>query len=108
MDERKYASTYTTLDKEALETSNAGLNQRHELIGIARNDAAVEANIDPALALGGSHLFLESVKCRRRWDGIEWHINDGRHTTTRGSSGSSPEALPLCPSWLVEVDMCVD
>lgn len=63
-------STYTTLDQKPLEPSDTHFHQWDKLICIARNNTAIEADIDPALALAGSQLLLEALNRRGRWDRI--------------------------------------
>jgi hypothetical protein len=101
-------STYTRLDQETLETSNTSLDERKQLIGIARDDTTVETNIDPALSLTGAKLLLEAMEGSGRRNGVKRHVNDGGNTTTGSSTGTSPEALPLGSTRLVQVNMSID
>lgn len=101
-------STYTGLDQESLESSNTSLDEREQLIGVARDDTAVETNIDPALALARSKLLLEAVKGSSGRNGVERHVNHGGDTTAGSSTGTSPESLPLSSTRLVQVNMSID
>lgn len=93
--------TYTTLDQEALETSDPSLDQRYELVGVARDNASIESYIHPTLALRRLNLLLKPCHGRCWWDGIERHINHRRDTPTSRCPSPRPEALPLRPTWLV-------
>jgi hypothetical protein len=101
-------STYTRLDQETLETSNTSLDERKQLIGVTRDDTTVETNIDPALSLTGAKLLLEAMEGSGRRNGVKWHVNHGGNTTTGSSTGTSPEALPLGSTRLVQVNMSID
>jgi hypothetical protein len=105
---QRIRSTYTRLNQKALEASNTSFDQGHQLISVTRDYTAVEANIDPALSLTGPKLLLEAMKSRGRRDGIQRHIHHSGHTTTRGSAGTSPEALPLSTARLVQVNMSIN
>lgn len=100
--------TCAGLDEEALESSNTSFHQRKQLVSIPRNNTAVEANINPALALAGGELLVEAMKCRGGRDGVQGHVNNGRHSTRGGSPRAGVEAFPFCAAWLIEVNMCVD
>jgi hypothetical protein len=98
----------TRLDQESLESSNTSLDEREELIGIARDDTTVETNINPALALACPKLLFKAVKGGGGRNGVERHVNHSRYTTAGSSTGTSPEALPLSSTRLVQVDMSID
>src|SRR5690606_30311319 len=66
----------TRLDQEALESTNAGLDEWNEILLIAWNNTAIESNINPALALSSLLLGLQVLEGGGRRNGIEWHIND--------------------------------
>jgi hypothetical protein len=101
-------STYTGLDQESLESSNSSLDEREQLIGVARNDTTVKTNINPALALACSKFLLEAMKGSGGRNGIERHVNDSGDTAAGSSTGTSPKTLPLCSTRLVQVNMSVD
>jgi hypothetical protein len=101
-------STYTRLDQETLESSNTSLDERKQLIGIARDDTTVETDINPTLALTRSKLLLEAVEGSGRRNGVQRHVNHSGDTTTGSSTGTSPEALPLSSTRLVQVNVSID
>lgn len=78
------------------------------MVGVSRYDASVEPDIDPALASAGLELFVKALDGRGGGDGVERHVDDGGHASRGGSSGARPETLPLCPTWLVEVNVGID
>lgn len=47
---------YAGVDEEAFETPDAGLDEWDEVGVVSGDDAAVEADVDPALAGGGFDL----------------------------------------------------
>jgi hypothetical protein len=98
----------TRLDQETLESSNTSLDEREELIGIARDDTTVETDINPTLALTRSKLLLEAVKGSGGRNGVQRHVNHSGDTTTGSSTGTSPEALPLSSTRLVQVNVSID
>lgn len=79
-----------------------------ELLIITGDDAAIEANVNPALALSGSELLLEVRDGGRGRDGIQWHVHDGSDTAESGGLSAGIEALPFGATWLIKVDVSVD
>jgi hypothetical protein len=100
--------TYTRVDEETLEATDAGLNERQQLVRVPGDDTAIKADINPALALAGSKLHLEPLEGGGGRDGIQGHVDDGGDTARGGGLGTRLEALPLGAARLVEVDMCID
>lgn len=76
-------------------------------MGVSRDDAAIEANINPALVLSSTNLLMETSYRGSRRDSIEWHIHDGGHATKGSGLRAGIEAFPLSPAWLVQVHMGV-
>jgi hypothetical protein len=100
-------NTYSTVAQETFEASDTSLDQTLQLLVVARNDTSVEANIDPALAFGGFDLDVEVLYSCCRRDSVQRHVDHCGNATKRSSAGSSPESLPLSPTRLVEVNMCI-
>lgn len=96
------------IDEEALEPANTGFDQRTQLRGITRNYAAVEANVNPTLTLCSLYFFLQTGEGSSGGNGVQWHVNHGRHSTERRGLSASVESLPFCPAGFVQVDVCVD
>jgi hypothetical protein len=105
---QKIRSTYTRLNQKALEASNTSFDQGSQLLGVTRDDTTIKANIDPALSSTRPKLLLKAMKGCGRRDGIQRHIHHSGHTTTCSSAGTSPEALPLSTTRLVQVNMSVN
>lgn len=100
--------TYPAVNEEALEATNTFVDKALELIGIARDDTAIEADINPALALSGSEFLMEIRNSGGRWDGIQWHVHDGGDTAKGSGLSAGIETFPFGTTWLVEVDMSVN
>ena len=98
----------TTLDEEAFEAADAFADEGSELGGVAGDDAAIEANVDPALALGCLDLCVEVGNCGCWWDCIQRHVNDCCYASEGCSLSAGVEAFPFRPAWFVEVDMCIN
>ena len=96
------------LDQEALETADTGLDEGKQLVGVAGDHAAVEANIDPALVLGSSEFYLEAVKGGGGRDGVQGHVDDGGDTARGCRPRAGRETFPFCAAGLVEVNVGVD
>lgn len=79
-----------------------------ELGSIPRDNAAIEANINPALALSGLELLLEGGNSCCRRDGVQRHVDDGGDASEGRSLGTSIESLPFSTAGFVEVDMGID
>jgi len=43
-----------------------------------------------------------------RRDSIQRHVNDSSDTAKGSSPGTSPEAFPFCPAWLIEMYMGIN
>src|SRR6478736_2912011 len=100
--------TYTRLAQESFKSSNTSFNKRSQLISITRNNTSIKSNINPALSPARPQLLLTPTKSGRRRNSIQRHINNGSDTTASSSTGTSPEALPLRTTRLVQVNMSVD
>jgi hypothetical protein len=77
-------------------------------VGIPRDYAAIEADVNPALPLAGGQLFVEPIQRGGGGDRVQRHVNDGGDAPRSGSSSSGVEALPFRPARLVEVNVGVD
>ena len=96
------------LDEESLEATDTGLDKGKQLVSVAGDDAAIEANIDPALVLSSSKFYPEAFKCGGGRYGVQWHVDDGGDTARSSRPRASRKAFPFCTAGLVEVDMGVD
>ncbi|KAJ6441077.1 LOW QUALITY PROTEIN: hypothetical protein O9K51_06871 [Purpureocillium lavendulum] len=105
---RRRDSTYARLDQEALEAADASVDERAQVVGVAGDDAAVEADVDPALAPAGAQLLVEVGDGGGGGDGVEGHVDDGGDAAAGRGARARPEALPLGAAGLVEVDVGVD
>jgi hypothetical protein len=101
-------STYLhpALDQEALEPTDARLDERAELARVPGDDAAPEADVNPALPAGGRALRLQVRHRRRRRDRVERHVDERGDAAGRGGARARPEALPLGAAGLIQVNMC--
>ena len=106
--ERGEVETYSAIDQEAFESSNSGTHERLQLVLIAGDDAAVEADVDPTLALSCGDFLFQAGQSGCWRNGIERHVDNGRHSTKSGGSGSGPEAFPFGSAGFVQVYMSVD
>jgi len=100
--------TDSTVTQEPLEAAYTFFDECLELASIAWDYTAVEADIDPAFALGSVDLYVKILYSRSGRDGIQWHVNDSGHTAKGSSPGTSPEAFPFCSTWFIEMDMGID
>ena len=100
--------THSTFYKKALESSHTCVHEWEQFRCVSGYDAAVEADVNPALTLRRGDLLFEAGDCGRGWDGIQWHIYHGRNTAGRSGLGAGFETLPFCSAGLVQVDMSVD
>ena len=62
----------------------------------------------PALVLGGSKFYLETVKSGGRRDGVQRHVDDGGDTARGSRPRAGRETFPFCTAGLVEVDVGID
>lgn len=100
-------NTYTTVNQETLETAHALLDEGLEVTGIAGDDAAVEADINPALVLGSLDFFFQRSHRGGGWDGIEGHVNHSSDAAKGSGLGAGVETLPFRAARLIQVDMGV-
>ena len=96
------------VDQEAFEAAYACSDEGFELVDVAGDDAAVEADVYPALILCCINLFFEAVKSSCGRDGIEGHVDHRCDASRCGSLCAGVEAFPFCATWLIEVDMSVN
>ena len=97
---------------EGLEPDRARLHHAQQL-GLAgavrprvpRNQAAPEPNVHQDLILGDSHLFLEDGRRRRRWLGVQGHVQQCGDPSGRRGPRRGLKALPVRPPGLVDVDV---
>lgn len=99
--------TYPRFDEEALEAPNTGRNKWKQFIRIAGNDTAIEADVNPALALGSGELLLEAGEGGCWRNSIQRHVDNGCHAARGCRPGTGVEALPFRPARFIEVDMGV-
>lgn len=100
--------TYTTVNQEAFEAPHAFLYKSFKLTSVARDDATIEANVNPAFVLSSFDLDFQVLDCGSRRDGVQWHVNNGGNSTECGSTSACPETLPFCPTRFVKMYMCID
>lgn len=100
--------TYSTIDEEPLESSNTSLHKRFQFVNISRDDAAIKADVDPALAPSGLDLLFEAGDGGGWRDGVEGHVNDRSNAAKCGGLGAGEESLPFSAARLVEVYMGID
>lgn len=100
--------TYTRFDQESLKSSNASFDKGSQLSSVTRNNATIEPNINPALSPTRPQLLLKPMKSGSRRNGIQRHVNNSSDTAASSSTGTSPEALPLGTTRLVQVNMSID
>lgn len=105
---KKDLVTYTTVNEESLEAPYTLLDESLELASITRDDAAIETDIHPALALSSLDLFVQSTDSSGRWDGIEWHINDCSDTTKGSGLSAGIEAFPFGTARLVQMNVGIN
>lgn len=79
-----------------------------EILGVAGDDAAIEADVDPALAVRGTQLLLEVGDGGGGGDGIQRHVDDGGDAAKGRGLGAGIEALPLGAAGLIEVNVRID
>lgn len=100
--------SYSTIDQETLEATDTFVDKALQFAGITGDDTAIEAHINPALAMGRRKLLMQSGHGGSGWDGIQRHINDGGDTTKGGGLGAGVEAFPFGAAGLVQVDVSID
>ena len=97
------AGTYTTVTQETLEASHTSVYQALKILVISWNDTAIEADINPALALGSIDFNVEVLDSGGRWDSVQRHVDDSSDTSKSSSFGTGPKALPFCAPRFVEM-----
>ena len=93
---------------EALEPEDAGVVQPAQVVDVARDRAAPEADVDVRGVLRGLPLDLQPVDGGGRRDAVERHVEDRRDAARRRGAGGRREALPLGAARLVDVHVAVD
>jgi hypothetical protein len=93
---------------QSLRTEHARLRERHEIVGVARDDAAPETDVDLERARRRRELLLERVHRRRHGDAVQGHVDEARHSPDRSGASRRLEAFPLGTAWLVHVYVAVD
>lgn len=84
------------------------VNEGLQFASVAGDDAAIEADIDPTLALGSIQLLPETCHGGGGRDSVQRHVNDGGDTTKGSSLGACIEALPFGAAGLVQVNMGIN
>jgi hypothetical protein len=72
---------------------------------IARDNAAPECYICPALLMRRTTFGRKVLHRGRRWDRVERHVHDGGYAPGRSRTSARPKALPVRPPRLVKVHM---
>lgn len=100
--------TYTTINQKTLEATDTLVDQALELARVTGNDAAIEADINPALALGSLDLFMQAGHSGCGRDSIQRHVNYSSDTAKGGSLGAGVEAFPLGAAGLIQMNVSID
>src|SRR5690606_31069823 len=94
--------------QERLEAEHPGLVQGPQVLGVVRQGAAPEADVDVRLAGGDPLLGAQVVHRRGGREGVEGHVDEGGDAAGGRGAGGGPEALPLGAAGVVDVDVGVD
>ena len=94
--------------EKALEAADAGVRQRLEIGGVARDDTAPESDVHMALACGGLSLRLERRHGRRRRNAVERHVDERRDPAGGRRARRRLEAFPVSAARLVDVHVRID
>ena len=94
-------------DQKTLEPANPGLDQRVELPGVVRYDAAPESDVDVHAPARRRPLRLERRHRRRRRYAVERHVDDRRHAAGRRGARGRVETFPVRAAGLVDVHVRV-
>jgi hypothetical protein len=95
------------VEQEALETDDAGVVQRAQMVEVARNGAAPERDVGRDLVSRCLPFHLQRLDRGGRRDRVEGHVDDRRDATGDGRPGGAGEAFPLGPAGLVDVHVAV-
>ena len=96
------------VEQEALEAEDPHVVQRRQVVEVAGNRAAPEADVDEDLPLGDQPLGLQGCDRGGRRDRVQRHVEDRGDPASRGRAGRGGEPLPLGASRLVDVHVGVD
>ena len=91
-----------------MNADDAGLEQRAQLVDVARHGAAPERDIDRDLALRRRTFHVQRLDRDGRRDRVQGHVDDRRDAAGRRGAGRGGEALPLGAARLVHVHVAVD
>ena len=94
--------------REALEAEDAPVPQGRQLVDIARDGAAPEADVDREPARGRCHLGLEVGDRRRRRARVQRHVEDRGDAAGESRPGGALVPLPGRATGLVDVHVGVD
>jgi len=100
--------TNATIDEETLKATNTGVDEALQVGIVAGDDAAVEADIDPALAGGSRDLLIQVGHGGGGRDSVKRHVNDGSDTAKGRGLGAGIEALPFSTAGLIQVNVSID
>lgn len=94
--------------QRALEAHDAGGQQGRQLVAVAGNQAAPEANIHIDLAASRRRLGLEARHAHSGRAGVGGSVNDGGEAAGGRRLGGRNEALPILPTRLIDMDIGID
>ena len=73
-----------------------------------RNDAPIEAAVNPELTASGLELVRKGPGRRRHGRAIEWHVDQGRDPAGGGGTRGRDEPFPLGSARFVDVYMSIN
>ena len=94
--------------QEALEPEDALVVQAAQVVDVAGDGAAPEADVDVAAPVRGLPLDLQRVDRAGGRQAVERHVQDRRDAARRGGPGGRREPLPFGAAGLVDVHVGVD
>ena len=96
------------VEQEALEADDARLEQRPQLVDVARHGPAPEGDVGRDLAVRRRSFHVQRLDGGRRRDRVEGHVDDRGDAAGDRGARRRREALPVRAPRLVDVDVAVD